>query len=64
MIKTFEQTIEIKINEAKLLTQEKLFKEFVKCTNDDERREIGVKMDVLDKVIYNFNIIMRKAEKV
>ena len=64
MIKTFEQTIEIKINEAKLLTQEKLFKEFVNCTNDDERREIGVQMDVLSKVIYNFNIIMRKAERV
>ena len=63
MIQTnLEQTLLTRVTEAKLVTQEKLFKEFVKCTNDDERSEVGAKMDVLDKVIYNLNIIIRKTE--
>lgn len=56
-----EQTLITRITEAKLVTQEKLFKEFVKCANDEERKEVGAKMDVLDKVIYNLNIIIRKT---
>jgi len=59
---TLEQTLVTRIQEAKAITQEKLFKEFCKCTNDDERKEIGAKMEVLDKVIYNLNIIIRKTE--
>ena len=50
---SFEQTVIDKINGAKVATQEKLFKQFVKAKEDKERNDIGAKMNVLDSVVFD-----------
>jgi hypothetical protein len=50
---SLEQTIIDKINSAKVATQEKLFKQFVKSLTDEERNKIGAKMNVLDSVVFD-----------
>ena len=51
MVKPFSQLVQDKIDKAKLRVQERLFKDFVACKNDEERRDIGAKMDVLSNIM-------------
>ena len=53
MIKNYEQQLIEKINTAKAATQKKLFNQFIKAKEDNERNEIGAKMNVLDSVIFD-----------
>ena len=50
---SLEETIINKINSAKVATQEKYFKQFVKCKDDTERNEIGAKANALDSVVFD-----------
>ena len=50
---SLEETIINKVNSAKVATQEKYFKQFVKCKDDTERNEIGAKANALDSVVFD-----------
>ena len=55
------QTITDKIELAKLKTQERYFREFCQCKTDDERHEVGAKMDVLRSVVLNLTKVIKEV---
>ncbi len=61
MIKSLEQTLVQSVNNAKVATQEKLFKQFVKAKDKEEREVIGSKMNVLDALTFEFIKEVRKS---
>jgi len=50
---SLEETIIGRIESAKIATQEKYFKQFVKANAEYERNEIGAKMNALDNVVFD-----------
>ena len=50
---SLEETIINKVESAKIATQEKYFKEFIKADNDLERNEIGAKVNALKSVTFD-----------
>ena len=60
MIQTLEKTMMDKVAKAKECTQKKLFKSFVAAKTDEERREIGSQMKVLDALAFEYTKAIRE----
>ncbi len=53
MSRDLEKTLVEAVNRAKAAQELKLFKQFVACKDDNERAEIGAKMNALEGVVFD-----------
>lgn len=60
-MKTHKEMLADKLESARVRTQERLFKDFVACKDDDARKVIGAKMDVLGDLVNVFKKELNKT---
>ena len=52
---TFEEKMEVKVEKAKDMVRSKLFRDFCAAKTQEERNEIGAKMNVVEAVVFEIN---------